>query len=185
MNTIRSGWRASVLAERFERILIGFDLRKRASLTKLFMTSYDDSVRYEEINEQHQAELSGLNLYKIDPSTIPSLRMPLDARVVAFDLPTDLVAYLSAGNVSNPQPLPSIKLDEGWQFIGFDVVDAITQTSGLYGVDWPPSGLTKIHLNGHGLIDDAEAAVKTSIFLDSFINEHAPFSPCGVWLKRT
>lgn len=190
MNTIRSGWRSSALTEKFDRILVGFDLRRRSSLNKLFMTSYDDSVRYEDLNEEHQDQLSGLNLYTSDPSMIPSMTMPLDAVIVAFDLPTNFVRYLSVGEVSNPQNLPSENIDEGWQFVGFDVVDAITQTSGLYGVDWPSSGLSdllmklKLKLNENGLLDDADAALKAAIFFDGLIGEHAPFAPCGVWLKK-
>jgi len=190
MTKIRSGWRSSTLKNVFERTMVGFDLRKSSSLNNLFMTSYDDSVRYEEINEKYRTQMSGLNLFQSDPSKIPSLTTPVDARIIAFDLPTELVAYLSLGNVANPRPLPLENVDRGWEFMGFDVVDAITQTSAFYGFDRSPSNLkeiakkAKLRFNGHGLIEDGETAVRAATFFDGLVREHAPFSPCGVWLKK-
>jgi hypothetical protein len=171
-----------------ERTIVGFDLRKSSSLKNLFMTSYDDSVRYEDINESFQSQQSGLNLFYIDPSAIPSLTVPADARIIAFDLPTKFVAYLSDGNVSNPQPLPTIDINNGWAFMGFDVVDAITQTSAFHGFDLTTSlseimGKYSLRFNSHGLLDDREATVGIAELFDSLIPEHVPFMPCGVWLK--
>ncbi|GHT96241.1 hypothetical protein AGMMS49545_20720 [Betaproteobacteria bacterium] len=172
----------------FERTIVGFDLRKSSSLNNLFMTSYDDSVRYEALNESFQDQQSGLNLFYIDPSAIPSLTLPVDARIIAFDLPSEFVAYLSCRNVSNPQPLPTVDINNGWAFMGFDVVDAITQTSAFHGFDLTTS-LSEIikkcslRFNGHGLLDDREATVRSAEFFDDLIPEHAPFMPCGVWLK--
>jgi hypothetical protein len=173
----------------FERTIVGFDLRKNSSLNSLFMTSYDQSVRYEEINEQFQDQQSGLNLFYIDPADIPSLEVPGDARIIAFDLPTEVVTYLSNGNVSNPQPLPRVNMGKGWKFMGFDVVDARTQTSAFHGFDLAIS-LSDVmkkysfRFNSHGLIDDEEVAVKVAKYFDELISEHAPFMPCGVWLKQ-
>lgn len=172
----------------FERTIVGFDLRKNSALNNLFMTSYDDLVRYEEIYEKFQAQQSGLNLFYIDPSAIPSLTIPVDARIIAFDLPTEFVTYLSNRNVSNPQPLPTVNIDKGWKFMGFDVVDPMTQTSAFHGFDLTISlkEVTEkysLRFNSHGLIDDREAAVKVAKFFDGLISEHAPFLFCGVWLK--
>lgn len=190
MTNIKSSWQSSTLKNFFERTIVGFDLRKNSSLNNLFMTSYDDSVRYEEINEKYQDQMTGLNLFHIDPSNIPSLMIPVDARIVAFDLPTEFVTCLSNGNVSNPQPLPLVRVNRGWEFMGFDVVDAITQTSAFYGFDRSPSDLkelsekVRIQFNSHGLIENEETAVRAATFFDGLYWEHAPFSPCGVWLKQ-
>lgn len=189
MTNIRSGWRSSTLKKAFKRTVVGFDLRKSFSLNNLFMTAYDDSVRYEEFNEKYQNQLSGLNLFSVDPANIPLLEIPIDAAVIAFDLPTEFVAYLLNFTVSNPQPLPSVALGTDWQFMGFDVVDAITQTSAFYGFDRSPTDLEEIaknlkfHFNGNGLIDSEEAALRVTLFFDNLVGEHAPFSPCGIWLK--
>ena len=189
MTSIGSKWRASRLEPYFNRTIVGFDLRKGSSLNKLFMTSYDDSVRYEDLNEEHRDQMSGINLFYCDPSAQPLFTIPYDARIVAFDLPTTLVSCLLNGQVSVPFPLPSEKLDQDWQFVGFDVVDAITQTSAFYGFDRSTSDLGhlaeifSIRFNSCGLIDDMEAAVRAATSFDDAIPEHAPFAPCGTWLK--
>jgi hypothetical protein len=176
----------------FERTLVGFDLRKSSSTDNFYMTSYDESLRYEEINEKYQTWQSGLNIYSLDPSDIPSLKVPVDARIIAFDLPTQFVTYLINGNVSNPQPLPLLNISNisnDWKFMGFDVVDAITQTSAFHGFDLTTFYLSELmnkHLlsfNGQGLIDDEEGALRVASYFDNLIPEHAPFMPCGVWLK--
>lgn len=174
----------------FERTIVGFDLRKNSSLNNLFMTSYDETVRYEEINEKYRNQQSGLNLFNIDPSHIPLFTVPVDARIVAFDLPVEFVNFLSSGNVSNPLPLPFIDINHGWKFMGFDVVDANTQTSAFHGFDKATTYVIEAMkkcsfiFNDHGLIDDTEAAARASIFFDSLIPEHTPFLPCGVWLRN-
>ena len=190
MTNIRSGWRSSMLKKPFERTIVGFDLRRSSSLNRLFMTAYDDSVRYEDIYENWQDQLSGLNLFYSDPTCIPALAIPADAVVIAFDLPAEFVTYLSMGTVSSPEPLPSAGLGKDWAFIGFDVVDAITQISAFYGMDRTPSELEwiaknlKFNFNDNGLIDKEEIALKGAKFFDQLVMEHAPFSPCGIWLKH-
>jgi hypothetical protein len=173
-----------------ERTVVGFDIRKSSSLNNLFLTSYDDEVRYEDIYEKFHEYRSGLSLFYVDPSSIVSLEMPLGARIIAFDLPTDLVLHLSSGNVSNPQPLPQIDINNGeWEFVGFDVVDPITQTSAFHGFD-PPLPVGKmmegcsIDFNDHGLLKNIESALKVVEYCNVIVPEHSPFSACGVWLKH-
>jgi hypothetical protein len=173
-----------------KRKIIGFDLRRESSLDRLYLTSYDDAVRYENINEKYQDHLSGINLFFTDPTDIYSLILPGDARVVAFDLPVQRVVELINGNVSNPEPIPTLNVDIGWDFVGFDVVDALTQTSAFHGFDITTAHLhevmekNSIRFNSHGLIDDEDAVVAATDFFDNLIPEHAPFSSCGVWLKQ-
>jgi hypothetical protein len=173
-----------------KRTVIGFDIRKSSSLNNLFMTSYDDDVRYEDIYDSFRKYQSGINLFFADPASIASLKMPADALIIAFDLPTELVDRLSAGNVSNPQPLPDINIHDGWGFVGFDVVDPLTQTSAFHGFDLPFSldQLIKEYslvFNEYGLLTDITIALKVTQIYDNLIPEHAPFSPCGIWLKQT
>jgi hypothetical protein len=154
------------------------------------MTSYDDSVRYEEINEKFQEQQSGLNLFYLDPSDIPSLMVPTDAKIIAFDLPTEFVTSALNKNVSSPEPLPIVNIDSGWKFMGFDVVDPRTQTSAFHGFDHlaislrDVMGKYSLRFNAHGLINGEDAATKLAKFFDALILEHAPFLPCGVWLKE-
>ncbi len=172
-----------------ERTLVGFDIRKSSSLNNLFMTSYDDTVRYEDIYEKFQDYQSGLNLFFIDPPSIPSLQIPQGALIIAFDLPTDLIVQLSSGNVSNPQPLPKVNIQDGWGFVGFDIVDPITQTSAFHGFDLALSmeklmEKHSISFNGHKLLCNVESAQKMVDIFDTLIPEHAPFSHCGIWLRE-
>lgn len=173
-----------------ERTVVGFDIRKGSSLKKLFLTSYDDEVRYENIYEKFREYRSGLNLFFVDPSSLVSLEMPIDARIIAFDLPTDLISHLARGNVSNPQPLPQININNGeWDFAGFDVVDPLTQTSAFHGFN-PPLPMKKMiegHssvFNNHGLLNNIECALKMAEYYDNIVPEHSPFAPCGIWLKQ-
>lgn len=172
-----------------ERTVIGFDIRKSLPLKNLFMTSYDDNVRYEDIYEMCKEYQSGINLFFVDPSRITSIKIPTGARIIAFDLPTDLVASLLNGNVSRPYPLPKINIkSDGWDFVGYDVVDPYTQTSAFYGFTKKFSEKITdscfIILNSYGLLENIESAKKVSEFCDHLVPEHAPFSPCGVWLKQ-
>jgi hypothetical protein len=173
-----------------KRKIVGFDLRRESSLNRLYLTSYDDSVRYEDIYEKYQDQLSGINLFFTDPTNIYSLILPGDARVVAFDLPVKRVVELINGNVSNPEPIPTLNVDIGWDFIGFDIVDALTQTSAFHGFDMTTihlrevTGRSSIRFNSYGLIDDEDAAIAATELFNSLMPEHAPFSPCGVWLKQ-
>ena len=173
-----------------KRTIVGFDLRRESSLDRLYLTSYDDAVRYEDINEKYQDQLSGINLFFTDPTDIYSLILPCDARVVAFDLPVQRVVELIKGNVSNPEPIPALNVDIGWDFIGFDVVDALTQTSAFHGFDITTAHLDEVTVknsilfNSHGLINDEDAVVAAAEFFNNLIPEHVPFSPCGIWLKQ-
>lgn len=154
------------------------------------MTSYDEDARYEDMYEELQNYQNGLNLFFVDPSEIKPYEIPADVRIIAFDLPSDVVQCLLEGNVSNPQPLPKTDLQNGWDFVGFDVVDPITQTSAFHGFTppIPVERLTEhgeISFNSYGLVKDFESALKIAKCCSECIPEHAPFSPCGIWLKQT
>lgn len=173
-----------------KRTVVGFDIRKSSSLNKLFLTSYDENVRYENIYESLQEYISPINLFFIDPAYISELEIQRDSLIIAFDLPNEVVDSLLNGNVSAPRPLPEINIHEGWDFVGFDVVDPYTQTSALYGFgsQFAAEKLVEecsIVFNEHGLLKNIENSLKLSRLYDNLIPSHSPFSPCGIWLKQT
>ena len=154
------------------------------------MTSYDENIRYEDLLENYRDRLNGMNLFFEDPSVTNPNILPHDAIVIAFDLPKTVVAKLLAGNVSRPEPLPAVEITNEWDFMGFDVVDPITQTSGLHAfspeIEQVPQydSAGGVCLNLHGLLDNEELAGKVSLSFNERFHEHAPFACCGVWKKR-
>jgi hypothetical protein len=180
---------SSMLHSPFERALIGFDLRKAESVAQLFLTSYDEDVRFEDLMETSGRFLSAINLFQTDPTDIPSIKLPPNARVVAFDLPIEYLIHQARGNVSTCPRINMEVLRDGWKFIGFDIVDPMTQSSAFSLVAISPRDLTNgifngLSRNGYGVVDDQDAALKAASFFDSLIPEHAPFVPCGIWLKK-
>jgi hypothetical protein len=154
------------------------------------MTSFNEKVRYEEISDRFSSFQSGMNLYSYNPREIPVFTMPADAMVVAFDLPEDVVGHLLDGNVSNPSPLPQVNIAVGWQFLGFDIVDPVTQTSALYGFDLATELIDDLlrkqgaDRNKYGLIELASTSFALGKYFDQAFPEHSPFSPCGIWLQE-
>lgn len=190
MNKIRTNWQLSGPHDLSARTVVGYDLRRSSSLIKLFLTSFNDSARYEEINERYRDKQSGINLFYEDPADAKLFKIPADARIIAFDLPTEYVIYLSKGNFSSPEPLPKRFVVADWSFVGFDVVDVLTQASAFHDFDLHDSDISNIasacgiNLNKIGLIDNQESAIATAAYFDAHIPEHLPFMPCGVWLKK-
>lgn len=187
--SIKDGWRACNQMIPFRRVVVGFDLRKSEDLQRIFLTSYNEVVRYEKFMEMHDSYLSAMNIFSCDPSVIPLVNIPEDARIVAFDLPVDYVDKLMKGRVSVPVLTSFDFVEKNWKFLGFDVVDPITQSSGLDEnfllSNILNSGENKeaLILNKNGLIDESDVALKFAVALDLQIPEHMPFVPCGVWLK--
>jgi hypothetical protein len=189
VNNMKIRWQSSILRAPFERVVVGFDFRKEGSLAALFMSSYDESVRYEYIYETHADMLSPMGLFSENLVQVLLQDMPPDARVIAFDLPAGYVSHLLIGNVSNPLVESVETLRQGWRFMGFDTVDPMTQSSAFHAFDVSPKGcIDEIDpnyaiRNRVGLFDDADAALRSAAFFDEMFPEHAPFVPCGIWLK--
>lgn len=185
----KTDWKSSSLLNQFERAVIGFDLRKAESVTQLFLTSYNDKVRFEDFMETNERLLSPINIFLTDPTGIPEVNLPSNAEVIAFDLPLDYLLYQSHGNVSIAPKISFNVLSRDWNFMGFDIVDPFTQLSALSGEMVLPSDVSLLssdslfNRNGNGLIDDPDAALKAAVIFDALIPEHAPFVPCGIWLK--
>lgn len=173
----------------FDRSLVGYDLRKAESLGSVHMTSYDEDARFEAIYDLYESQLSGLNLFSVDPSQIPLFALPKNGRVIAFDLPTSYVVTAAKGNVSLPPMLPWFAPLSSWKFLGFDLVDPRTQISALDmylgEISNQSEGVkTTIPLNEFGLICRVEVAERALLKLESKYVEHSPLVPCGVWLKE-
>lgn len=169
-----------------QRVIVGYDIRKPSALRSVYMTSYDEDMRYEQIYNLYRERLSCINLFAADPSDhIASSHT--DALIVAFDLPKAYVDLAAEGNVSVPPSLQAFETPTNWRLLGFDVVDPGTQTSALdmlkrKEVRDAPS--THSFRNFHGLFHTAEAALETVPFLEKMVPEHKPLQLCGVWLKR-
>jgi len=169
-----------------QRVIVGYDIRKPSALCAVYLTSYDDDMRYEQIYDPYQELLSCINLFTADPSDhIESLHA--DALIVAFDLPRAYVDSAAEDNVSVPPSLQAFERPANWRLLGFDVVDPRTQTSVLdmlrrHEVRNAPR--THGCRNLHGLFDTAEEALETLPCLEKMVPEHKPLQLCGVWLKH-
>ncbi|WP_156116917.1 hypothetical protein [Massilia sp. 9096] len=158
------------------QVVVGHDVRKPSALCAVCMTSYDEDTRYEQIYDQYQEQLSGINLFTADPSDrIDGLHA--DALIVAFDLPRAYVDVAVKGNVSVPPSLGAFEQPQYWSLLGFDVVDPRTQASVLdmvrrYKV--PNAPHTHDCLNLHGLFNNAEEWLKRVPSLEKMVPEHKP-----------
>lgn len=80
-----------VVANRFDgknisRTIVGYDLRRKP-INIIFMSSYDEERRYEELLESNRKYLSAMNLFNEDPSFIETITLPDECEIIAFDLP--------------------------------------------------------------------------------------------------
>ena len=198
-------WSAFSLNTGYERCVIGFDWRisdrKYETMdaphswlfhiknrTKLPATMDNLIWTRPSWAEEEDHLLNGLNLF--DYSTFQRLiDQPTSGFIMtAFDLPCGLVDKIKSTFQPDNTPIEDVRKNN-WSFLGYDVVDTYTQSSGLYSFNWREQEFSNIMshapsgLNKQGLIDDVLAAIKVSIYLDSFIEGHAPFAPCGVWVK--
>lgn len=171
------------------RTIVGYDLRRIKYIDSVFMSSYDEKRRYEELIEENVKYLSPMNLFIKDPALIEAIDLPKDCAIIAFDLPDCFLKNLLSGNVSVPKAVPIRPCCLEWIFIGFDVVDPYTQTSifdndslSVSCKDWVcyRDGFKKTK---NGLISDFKQALVLSSRADEFFYEHKPFIPSGVWLK--
>lgn len=170
------GWSSTVLQPDYGRCLVGFDvreLRKEAVPASLSAAVWQQAKAAGEVEAADFA--NGFNLFIVID---PLLGLSGEHQVVAFDLPTSLVGVIAATFGLRPLPLPSV---DAWSFLGFDVVDPRTQSSAIY--DLPSAKPNAVLLNASGLIDDEFSAIQTALAADARVPEHAPFCPCGVWLR--
>ena len=190
MNSINLNWSANSISTNYTKCLVGFDLRRKSTLKKVFLTSDDENVCYSDLWGKYDDIKYSLNLFPILPSRINGLSIPEDAVVIAFDLPLSLAEAInnSRNFATSTLSIELVSINENWKFLGYDVADPIGQYSAFYGFEWESYELNEIlkpmsiALNENGIISEQQLAINAAIHFDELIPEHAPFSPCGVWI---
>ena len=116
---------------------------------------------------------------------LPELQRNLPARLG----PHTFVAVTSEDD--RYQNLPACSpdsLSHDWQLAGYDVVDPWL-LSGLANCGYHEDDIVALRsrwgpvLNRHHLFDQAADAAAFAREADTRVREHAPFSPCGVWIR--
>ena len=183
-----SRWSAGSLVAGYMRSITGFDLRVWSQTEGTIPATIDNQVWPRQTAEELMLEENGFNLFDGPIEEINTLQLPENSIPVAFDLPAELVNLLASTFGIVPLPVNLLSGDQSWEFLGYDVVDARTQSSGIYSFDWSEAEFAEMRarlslsLNVNGLLDDEALAIKAAISFDLMVEEHAPFAPCGVWV---
>lgn len=202
-------WSANLLTSNYPKCIVGFDLRSSPKVFeeiskasafqssgnlgggKKFIATIDNQVWPEQINSRWAVYQHGLNLFDRPLEKVDGLEFPINSMPVAFDLPITLASTLVSTFGVVLLPIELVSENKDWEFIGYDIVDARTQCSGIYSFDWSETELADIlnrlslPLNKNGLVDDELLAINAAIAFDIVVKEHAPFAPCGVWIKNS
>lgn len=186
----KTNWSAAAINTGYTKCLVGFDLRKSDSLTKVFITSDDESVLFEDICLKYEKLRFSLNMFPNYPERIQGFIKPPNSVILAFDLPLGLAEEIGEAFHISMSPIELVSAKQSWKFLGYDVVDAPSQHSALYGFNWSNDKWFEIQksvpfkLNTYGIIEDQEMAINSALYFDQLIPAHAPFAPCGIWLKE-
>ncbi|MBF0552114.1 MAG: hypothetical protein HQK60_16460 [Deltaproteobacteria bacterium] len=186
-------WSANQIRKGYARCITGFDLRV-ALMTDLhgegrkFPATVDELI-WPEINikEELKSDHNGFGVFDLIDDEVRDAAHAEATMLVAFDLPEDYVGVFSSTFGLRPIPVESVSSDKSWKFLGFDVADMRTRSSGLYSFTLTESDrkrkelLRELQLNSFGLLQDEEEAIKVSRAFDEIVPSHAPFAPCGVW----
>lgn len=183
-----SKWSAASLMAGYPRCAVGFDFRVWMQDQRTLPATLDNQVWLRHLVEDSLLEVNGINLFDGPLEQINAVQLPKNSIRVAFDLPAALVNTLASTFGIVRLPLSLLTVDKGWMFIGYDIVDARTQSSGFYSFDWTKAEFASIcsrldlRLNNVGLVDNESLAIKSAIFFDLIVSDHAPFGPCGIWV---
>lgn len=123
-------------------------------------------------------------------ASLPDLLELVSVSSVGPSRPFDIVAFTVQ---EHPQPAlgptnPS-RLDSGWRFRGYDVVDPWL-VSGLSNCGYMDEERDHLrtrwasHLNRWHLFESLGKARLFCAMSDARVPEHAPFMPCGIWILR-
>ncbi|MCI5209352.1 MAG: hypothetical protein D3910_11285 [Candidatus Electrothrix sp. ATG2] len=198
-------WNVRCLQQNYAREVIGFDLRDISiefgtfhnkdliaiELKNKLPATIDNQIwpKYENKYE-FDAQFNGFNLLDQVDAEVEELVAQHGMLLVAFDIPTELAKSLKATFGLIPHPLDSLPDEHGWRMLGFDIVDIRTQSSAFYSFSWTQVELrsifqeTALKINSYGIISSESEALKLSLYFDKIIPEHAPFFPCGVWVRQ-
>ncbi len=183
-----SPWSAASLMAGYPRSVVGFDFRVWMQDQGNCRATIDNRVWSRQPIQDCLLATNGINLFDGSVAQFSRIKAPRDSIRVAFDLPTALVKTMASTFGIVPLVPSVLSPDKGWKFIGYDIIDARTQSSGLYSFDWTKTEFASMRsrlsldLNSRGLVDDELLAIKCAIFFDTQVTEHAPFAPCGIWV---
>ncbi len=181
---------ASSLIFGYPRYIVGFDFRMGKQDRDTFPATIDNQIWPRHMVDHASLDENGFNLFDGPLEKITAVQPRIDSVLVAFDLPEIFVDALAATFGIVPLPVNLLSASRAWIFLGFDVVDARTQSSGIYSFDWTEEEFAciikklSLQLNKNGLVDNEVNAINAAIFFDLIVKEHAPFAPCGVWVNR-
>lgn len=206
-------WSSRDLSKNYDRTLVGFDFRTTPSPynpprsaieylgnwydKKTIRATVDGTVwpSVYDIRESRYSNEYGLanRCDELDIIVEKSRSGSLPSGVVtAFDMPTSWVDFDQNRKTHRNSALCSEYFKTDYRFVGFDIVDAwgFIDGSALYSFDWNVSEIeailqeASVELNEWGLSQDSDESIRLSLQFDKFIPEHAPFTPCGIWLSE-
>lgn len=197
-----TAWSAASLKPGYAKRIVGFDLRivtaskQRASnivcqhWTIPPVATVDSVVWSKVASAGYEDERNGINLIDASLNHLYDGVTPTNCSLVAFDLPATLAEELSQTFGLRLLESDRVFSSPRWKHLGYDIADIRTQSSALYSFDWTREELVGIlnvvpcTLNDWGIINEEDAAILACLRFDEAIREHAPFSPCGVWLAQ-
>jgi hypothetical protein len=171
-----------------DRAVVGFDVRERRVASQWRPATMDSTVWPRIVSAEEDEECNGLNLFN-SLGTARKAVASENGSIVAFDFPLDVVSAVAATFGVGKQSLAVLK-ESNWQFVGYDVADVRTQSSGFYSFEWKHlewiqfCALNNVAFNRDGLISEHRHAAEIAGQLNREIPEHAPFAPCGVWVLK-
>jgi hypothetical protein len=185
-------WSANLLKKKYDRRIIGFDLRKNYMVsTDRIRATIDNQIwpQFDQIDDLI-SQCNGFNLFDQLDDSIRKMSLKKEALLVAFDMPLNLVNFLSSTFGLIPQLVEILRDDKEWHLVGFDVVDFRTQCSAIYSFDQSKLENEEVicnfsfQLNSYGLVQNELDAIDVACAFDKTVPDHSPFSPCGVWVKK-
>jgi hypothetical protein len=136
---------------------------------------------------EREADCNGLNLFPTLSMANEVLGLEPDGVLVAFDFPSGLIE--SVATTFGLNALTEAEITSSWKFLGYDIVDIRTQSSAMYSFDWTRDEWiaicesVKFAFNRFGLVQEEALAISQATEFDEKVREHAPFAPCGVWIR--
>lgn len=171
-------WVITELSQGYKRSIVGFDVRVA---DRMLASSMDPCVwpQHESMEFFDVSRYSnGLNL-AVTFEALSGFSGFNGAVLVGFDIPKSLALMIERTFGLRSSDI-NIFSSSDWKFLGYDVVDIRTQLSAIW---WGGVNIRSGETNEYGLVNGQDEAIKISISADRIFVEHAPFCPCGVWMK--
>jgi len=200
--------------DRTRRVIVGFDLRRLPvrglancvsageisdiESSHAFTASIDPDVwpsLIEETNGGHSqfGHTNCLNLLGLPDFWSAKPEVTRIAVPAAFDLSIGFLETIGRAAHVTQLEIFTLEALNGWRFLGFDITDRYVGYSALWSRHFfskhinTQQFLGGVPLNPNGLVADFELALSASIQAQKIngLEDHAPFAPCGVWVKCT